>query len=218
MIDEFQDGDWAAQKGNYREAYQILVHLLDGKDDRAYLRLGDLARNRHLTQDEVDDLEQRLLTEIKGNILSASFTLGMVYWSDGYRQKSLENAMRMLAKACQGGYARSCLCLARLYREQRNAFAFASAANIMILFQRAFELGSIDAAIELSHAYAGGELVEKDDQMAFRYLYMAGSLGNAVAVKEAKLMLSLQATRFEAARKQADELMGEMQGRGVVFF
>jgi len=218
MIDEFQDGDWAAQKGNYREAYQIFVHLLDGTDDRAYLRLGDLARNRHLSQDEVDDLEERLKTEVKSNNLNASFTLGMVYWSDGYRQRNLESAMRMLAKSCQGGYARGCLALARLYREHRSEFAFATTANIMILLQRAFELGSIDAAIELSHAYSVGELIEKDERAAFRYLYMAGSLGNVVAVKEAKLMLNLQAAKLEAECQRADEWIGEMQGRGVVFF
>ena len=218
MIDEFQDGDWAAQKGNYREAYQIFVHLLDGTDDRAYLRLGDLARNRHLSQDEVDDLEERLKTEVKSNNLNASFTLGMVYWSDGYRQKNLESAMRMLAKACQGGYARGCLALAKFYSGHRSEFAFATAANIMTLLQRAFELGSTDAAIELSHVYFAGELVEKDELAAFRYLYIAGSQGNVLAIKEAKSRKPPSLDQLEAQRRQADELIVEMQGRGVVFF
>lgn len=218
MIDELQEGDWAAQKGKYREAYQLYVRLLDGADGRAYLRLADLIREGRLGQPEADDLEVRLQAEVKTNSLDAAFCLGILYWAQRYQQNNLEKAMRMLGTACKGGYPRAFLALAGLYRDHGKEFPFASGPNIVALLKRGFELGSIEAAMELSHIFSKGEIVDKDTLAAFRYLYICGSLGNAAAVKEAKMMLHLNPRELEAVRQEADTLIAQLQEQGVVFF
>ena len=218
MIDELQEGDWAAQKGNYREAFQLYVRLLDGVDGRAYLRLAELLGDRRLTQADVDELESRLLAEVKTNSLDAAFCLGVLYWSQGYRQSSLQQAMRMLGTACKGGYARAFLALAGLYREHSTEFSFASGPNIVALLKRGFELGSIEAAMELFRVYSKGEIIEKDPLDAFRYLYIVGCLGGAGAATEAKRLLGLNVGELEPVRQEADALIAQLQEQGVVFF
>ncbi len=218
MIDELQEGDWAVQKGKYREAYQLYARLLDGTDGRAYLRLADLLGDCRLPQADVDDLEARLLAEVKTNSLDAAFCLGVLYWAQGYRQANLQQAMRMLGTACKGGYARAFLALAGLYRDHNKEFSFASGPNIVALLKRGFELGSIEAAMELFRIYSKGEIVEKDPIGAFKYLYIVGCLGGSAAATEAKRLLGLNVSELEPVRAEADALLAQLQEQGVVFF
>lgn len=94
----------------------------------------------------------------------------------------------------------------------------ATSNNIMDLLHKGFQLGAREAPYIIATQHLDGKHAKKDDEEGFKYLFIAGRLGNSEARKQAMIMRGLQREGFfMRAQEQVAELLDELESKMVRF-
>ena len=218
MAYDLEDGERAVKIGAYRQAFDIFMMLCANAEDPAYYKLSEMALARQLKEDEIDEVVRLMEKEYDNNNWQATYNLGILYWRAPYSIHNLEKAVEMFNKACRMEVPQAFVALAKIYMGDGKHLPLATASNIMNLLHEAFRLGSIEAAYLIAKQHLDGKYAKKDDDEAYRYLFISGRLGNVEARKQAMIMQGLHAEGyFRGIQKEAADLLDELESKMIQF-
>jgi TPR repeat protein len=130
----------------------------------------------------------------------------------------LEKAVEMFDKACRMEVPQAFVALAKIYMGDGKHLPLATSSNIMNLLHEGFRLGSIEAAYLIAKQHLDGKHAKKDDDEAYRYLFISGRLGNLEAKKQAMIMQGLHPEGFfRGVQKEAADLLDQIESKMIVF-
>jgi len=218
MAYDLEDGERAVKIGAYRQAFDIFMMLCANAEDPAYYKLSEMALAKQLKEDEIDEVVRLMEKEYDNNNWQATYNLGILYWRAPYSIHNLEKAVEMFNKACRMEVPQAFVALAKIYMGDGKHLPLATASNIMNLLHEAFRLGSIEAAYLIAKQHLDGKYAKKDDDEAYRYLFISGRLGNVEARKQAMIMQGLHAEGyFRGIQKEAADLLDELESKMIQF-
>ncbi len=218
MAYDLEDGERAIKIGAYRQAFDIFMMLCANAEDPAYYKLSEMALNKQMLEEELAQTVKLMTEEVKNRNHQATYNLGILYWRAPYSLKDLNKAVELLNLACNMEVPEAFVALARLYMNEGAHLPLATSTNIMNLLQRGFELGSIDAVYLIAKQHMDGKHAKKDDFEAFKYLFIAGRLGNIEAKKQAMIMQGLHHEgAFRGVQEEAIHMLEKLESKMVVF-
>ncbi len=218
MAYDLEDGERAIKIGAYRQAFDIFMMLCANAEDPAYYKLSEMALNKQMLEEELAQTVKLMSEEVKNRNQQATYNLGILYWRAPYSLKDLNKAVELLNLACNMEVPEAFVALARLYMNEGAHLPLATSTNIMNLLQRGFELGSIDAVYLIAKQHMDGKHAKKDDFEAFKYLFIAGRLGNIEAKKQAMIMQGLHHEgAFRGVQEEAIHMLEKLESKMVVF-
>ena len=218
MAYDLEDGERAVKIGAYRQAFDIFMMLCANAEDPAYYKLSEMALAKQLKEDEIDEVVRLMEKEYDNNNWQATYNLGILYWRAPYSIHNLEKAVEMFNKACRMEVPQAFVALAKIYMGDGKHLPLATASNIMNLLHEAFRLGSIEAAYLIAKQHLDGKYAKKDDDEAYRYLFISGRLGTVEARKQAMIMQGLHAEGyFRGIQKEAADLLDELESKMIQF-
>jgi TPR repeat protein len=215
----YQDGEQALRAGAHREAFEIFLILARNAEVEAMYRLSEMIINKQVTEAQAQQVFELLVEQSQSRNADATFNLAIVYWGAPFASiQSLDKAVETFMEACRMLFPRAFIGLARLCMTSGSGLAISTPANIMRLLRRGLELGCAEAAQMLAKQYLDGQMVEKNDDEAYMYLFIAGKLGDPEARKQALMMEGLYPRgAFLGAQERGEKLLMGLQEKGVLF-
>lgn len=218
MAYDLEDGERAISIGAYRQAFEIFMMLCANAEDPAYYKLSEMALYKQLKEEELDEVVRLMEKEFDNHNAQATYNLGILYWRAPYKLHDLNKAVEMFNKACRLEVPEAFVALARIYMGDGKHLPLATSSNIMNLLHEAFKLGSIEASYLIAKQHLDGKHAKKDDDEAFKYLFIAGRLGNVEAKKQAMVMQGLHPEGyFRGIQREALDLLDEIESKMVQF-
>jgi TPR repeat protein len=218
MAYDLEDGERAVKIGAYRQAFEIFMMLCANAEDPAYYKLSEMALAKQLKDHELDEVVKLMEKEFDNNNWQATYNLGILYWRAPYSIHNLEKAVEMFDKACRMEVPQAFVALAKIYMGDGKHLPLATSSNIMNLLHEGFRLGSIEAAYLIAKQHLDGKHAKKDDDEAYRYLFISGRLGNLEAKKQAMIMQGLHPEGFfRGVQKEAADLLDQIESKMIVF-
>lgn len=220
MAYDLEDGERAVKIGAYRQAFDIFMMLCANAEDPAYYKLSEMALNKQLKEEELQEVVKLMKKEFDENHnAQATYNLGILYWRAPYDWlHDLEKAVDMFNKACRMEVAEAFVALAKIYMGDGKGLALATSDNIMNLLHEGFKLGGIEAAYQIAKQHLDGKYAKKDDDEAFKYLFIAGRLGNLEARKQSMVMQGLHKEGyFRGMQQEALEILDQMESKMIRF-
>jgi TPR repeat protein len=213
-----EDADQALKAGALGEAFDIFQILARNADETSLYRLTGMVINRQVTQYQARQVEELLVEQSAKRNAHATFNLAMFYWGAPFSMNNLDKAVETFMEACRMLFPKAFVGLARLCLTSGAHLAIATPSNILRLLRRGLELGCADAAQMLAKQYLDGQIVEKNDDDAFMYLYIAGKLGDPDSRKQALVMEGLYPKgTFHNAQARGEQLLSGLEERGAAF-
>jgi len=217
MAYDLEDGERAVKVGAYRHAFEIFMMLCENGEDPAFYKSTEMALNDQLIPDERGRLLHFLEKQVKQHNKEATFNLAILYWRVPAMQ-DLEKAVELLQICCRNSMARAFLALARLFMGDGMNLPGATPETILKLLADGFAAGSIECAWLIAKLHLDGRYVHKDDQVAFKWLFIAGRLGHLEARKHALMMQGLYPNgTFRYVQDEAIDLIEKLEGRMIRF-
>ncbi|MBU3724856.1 MAG: sel1 repeat family protein [Burkholderiaceae bacterium] len=218
MAYDLEDGERAVKLGAYRQAFEIFMMLCANSEDPAYYKLSEMALAKQLKEDEIDEVVRLMEKEYDNHNWQATYNLGILYWRAPYSIHNLEKAVEMFNKACRMEVPQAFVALAKIYMGDGKHLPLATSSNIMNLLHEGFKLGSMEAAYLIAKQHLDGKHAKKDDDEAYRYLFISGRLGNLEAKKQAMIMQGLHPEGyFRGIQKEAIDQLDELESKMIVF-
>lgn len=213
-----QDADQALNAGAFGEAFDIFQILARNADETSMYRLTGMVINRQVSEFQARQVEELLVEQSAARNPHATFNLAIFYWGAPFSMNNLDKAVEAFMEACRMLFPKAFVGLARLCLTSGAQLPIATPSNILRLLRRGLELGCADAAQMLAKQYLDGQIVEKNDDEAFMYLYIAGKLGDEESRKQALVMEGLYPKgTFNHAQARGEHLLSGFEERGVVF-
>ncbi len=215
----YQDGEQALKAGAHREAFDIFLILARNGEEGAIYRLNEMIISKQTTESQAQEVLQLLVEQSQARNADATFNLAILYWGAPFASiQSLDKAVENFMEACRMLFPRAFIGLARLCMTSGSGLAIATPSNIMRLLRRGLELGCAEAAQMLAKQYLDGQIVEKNDDEAYMYLFIAGKLGDQESRKQALMMEGLYPRgTFLGAQERGEKLLEGLEERGVLF-
>jgi TPR repeat protein len=220
MAYDLEDGERAVKIGAFRQAFDIFMMICANAEDPAYYKLSEMALNKQLKDEELQEVVKLMKKEFEENRnAQATYNLGILFWRAPYSWlHDLEKAVDMFDKACRMEVAEAYVALAKIYMGDGKTLALATASNIMNLLHEGFKLGAIEAAYLIAKQHLDGKYAKKDDDEAFKYLFIAGRLGNLEARKQSMVMQGLHKEGyFRGIQQEALEILDQMESKMIRF-
>jgi len=217
MAYDLEDGERAVKVGAYRHAFEIFMMLCENGEDPAFFKTAEMALNDQLVPEERERLIMFLDKEAKHHNVEAAFNLAVLYWRVPAMQ-DMEKAVEMLQRCCRDNMPRAFVALAKLFMGDGRNLPGATPETVLKLLADGFAAGSIESAWLIAKLHLDGQYVKKDDQAAFKWLFIAGRLGHLEARKHALMMQGLYPNgAFRYVQDEALDLIEKLEGRMVRF-
>lgn len=215
----YQDGEQALKAGAHREAFDVFIILARNAEESAIYRLNEMVIGKQTTESQAQELLELLVEQSQARNADATFNLAVLYWGAPFPSiQSLDKAVETFMEACRMLFPRAFIGLARLCMTSGSGLAIATPENIIRLLRRGLELGCAEASQMLAKLYLDGQLVEKNDDAAYMYLFIAGKLGDQESRKQALMMEGLYPRgTFLGTQERGERLLMDLQERGVLF-
>jgi len=206
-------------KANYQKAYDLLVHAESLGNPYASTFLGVMYENGNYLSKNLKKAFQYYLKGTSGNSTIAHFFLGQMYYNGEVVTKNINEAINHFSIAAYYGHKEAFYKLIEIYFDKNSDYNAGDGKNFLrlliedndplafykygelllegVFYDQNIKLGlkylrksnTIEAYCLLGKTYSEGMLVNKNNNLALFYYYMAIELGNIEAmVSAAKLI------------------------------